>query len=306
MRKFSIPILSTLLVLMLLPGLAYASSGNDDIASLLLSIYRGIVGGEYFYAAAISLSLLTVLARRAWGTTGLTGAAILFTASIAGTFSVALGAGQEVTWSLTWIALSLAINAAGGYSVLQVIARRIRPWLERHTPGALIGLVRLLLNLVDPPVPPASTSSTRAATAPFTVALLLGLLMVASCATARHAAGAGAAAGLDCQAESIQATVHEAGVLARAFVLGTISGTGDVDTAALRAAARGMKSAALRCSLVAALAAVAAAADGASDPAAPQTLGLQPDPQQLRAAVRELASGEWGIEGPVLVGGERL
>lgn len=165
------------------------------------------------------------------------------------------------------------------------------------------GSAALLLDPRNKPVPPKESSSSRAGTLSV---LLMATLLMASCTTARHAAGAGAAAGLDCQSTSIRATVTEAGVLARAYVLSTITGSGDVDTDALRSAARELKSDAMRCSLVAAIAAIAAAAEHPESGDAPQSMAMRPDPGRLRDVGRELAALEWGISGPILVDGGAL
>lgn len=302
MRKllFSVPIL---LVLLLVPAIAHAAAGEDEIASIVRAIAQGILDGHYLAATAFCVSLLTTLARLAWGVGGLGGAAFLGVHSFAAALGAALVSGSPLSWGVVYAALVIGVSAAGGYSLLQPIARWLRPRVERSVPEPLRALLLALLRLADAKVPPAST---RAATAPLTVALLLGLVMASSCATVRRAGAAGAAVGLDCQAASVQATVLEAGSLARAYVLSTISGSGSVDTTALRAAARDLRSDALRCAFAAALAGLAEAASSPPDPESPQSLGLQLDPAQLRAAVREIAESEWGIEGGVLVGGELL
>ena len=140
---------------------------------------------------------------------------------------------------------------------------------------------------------------------PATAITVAGLL-AAGCATARQAGTAGAAVGLDCAAPAIQSAAREAGVLARAFVLSAISGSGEVDSDALRAAARELKSEALRCSFLAALAAVSSALESASAPpavAAAPLIGQLPAGSVLRALALDLPSSEWGISGGVVVEG---
>lgn len=124
--------------------------------------------------------------------------------------------------------------------------------------------------------------------------LLLGSLLISGCATARTASGAGAAAGLDCTTPALSAAVDEAAALARAFVLAQIGGDGKVDGAALRAAARQLKSDALRCSLVAAIAAIAALAEE-PHPRRLMATQLPPNPAELRAVARQIEV-DWGID----------
>lgn len=150
----------------------------------------------------------------------------------------------------------------------------------------------------------ADGKSARSLVPPLSAALLVvALLMTTSCATVRHSGAAGAEAGLDCSAPALRATVDEAALLAKAFVLSKISGTGEVDSEALRAAARSLKSEAMRCGLVAAIAAVAAAME--PQPSA-KLLMAQPAAVDLRALARDIATVEWGIVGPVIVEGSEI
>lgn len=306
MRKLlvSVPIL---LVLLLVPALAHAAAVEDELGSIVRAIAYGILHGDYLASTAFAVSLVTTLVRISWSVGGLGGRVILGVNASAASLGAALVAGAELSWGVAQTALLVGIAAAGGYSLLQPLASWLRPHIERSVPQPLRGLLLALLRLVDVDPPAQPPASTRAATAPLTVALLLSLVMIASsCATVRRAGAAGAAAGLDCQAASVQATVQEAGSLARAYVLSTISGSGDVDTRALRAAARDLRSDALRCALVAAIAGLAEAASSPPDPEAPQSLGLPLDPARLRAAAREVAAAEWGVRDVVLADGERL
>jgi hypothetical protein len=150
----------------------------------------------------------------------------------------------------------------------------------------------------------APVKAARSPVPPLVAGLLvIAVLLSTSCATVRRSGAAGAEAGLDCSAPALRATAGEAAVLAKAFVLSKISGTGEVDTDALRAAARSLKSEAMRCGLVAAIAAVA----DAMEPPQPSVKLLQAQPASvdLRALARDIATVEWGIVGPVIVeGGE--
>ena len=148
---------------------------------------------------------------------------------------------------------------------------------------------------------PGAGKGARSPVAPLSA--LLVLLVLSSCATVRHAGAAGAAAGLDCQAPSLQAAVLEAAGLAKALVISKISGSGEVDADGLREAARALKSEGLRCALVGAIAAVADAMQGREQTIRPL---FAPPPVDLRALGRSIAAEEWGLSGPLLVEGGAL
>lgn len=210
-----------------------------------------------------------------------------------------------------WVAVLTIVAGAGA-----LLWRAIRPpapdprtvaVLSEHTAAEVRDSLQLQgsgVRLVDIS---AATPSARAA-ANKALTMLVLALMASGCATARGAGAAGASAGLDCMTPQIQETVQETGALAKAFVLSTISGTGEVDTAALRAAAAGLKTEGMRCSLIAAIAALASVAGEDIADARPRPLlSISPVPaDQLRAAARQIAELEWGIRGPIVVEGDAL
>lgn len=151
----------------------------------------------------------------------------------------------------------------------------------------------------------AATPSARVAASKALTMLVLIAVLATGCATTRSAATAGSTAGLDCMTPQVQVTVQETGALAKAFVLSAISGTGEVDTAALRAAAAGLKTEGMRCSLIAAIAAlVSVAGEDTADAGPRPLLSSSPVPSdKLRTAARQIAELEWGIKGPVVVEG---
>jgi hypothetical protein len=297
MRKLLAPLV--FIMLLWFPAVAYAADDADTIASLVRMIAHGILNGDYLASAAVTLSLLTTLARISWGIGGIGGRLLLGVQAFAGSVAAALVSGAALSWDVVETAVTIGALAAGGYSLLQPLARWLRPYVERLVPQPLRAVLLAVLRIVDAaPLPPSSQPAGKA----ISVALLVGLVALsASCATVRRSGAAGAAAGLDCTAPALQAAMTEAGTFARALVISTISGGGEVDAERLRAAARELKTDALRCSLVAAIAAIA---DAASPPpgamAAPRLVsGIEPG--ELRALGRELAATEWGISGPLVV-----
>jgi hypothetical protein len=136
--------------------------------------------------------------------------------------------------------------------------------------------------------PPSAPASTRAATAPI-VALVLGLLVTSSCATVRKAGAAGASTALVCQRAKPEGLALEAYELAQHYVVSLIAGSGEVDTEALRIAARQVRTDAGRCAFAAALAAVSEAMSQRRG-----ALGVGPSPAYvLRRELEAIAREDW-------------
>jgi len=156
------------------------------------------------------------------------------------------------------------------------------------------------ISAFDPIATPSSTSSEAKSAASAVPLLMLVLLVGAggaaltSCATVRPVATTAVAAELDCTSAQIAATVNALAQPAKDYLLGKISGDGrTVDTAALRADARALKSQAWTCALSTAFALLLqppAASAGFSARVEPGG----PDPDVLRAAWAELR-GELGV-----------
>lgn len=303
MRKILAPLV--FLLLLWFPAVAYAADDTDTIASLVRLIAQGIVNGDYLASAAVTLSLLTTLARISWNIGGIGGRLLLGLQSFAGSVAAALVAGVPLSWDIVWTAATIGALAAGGYALLQPLARWLRPHVERLVPQPLKAFLLALLRIVDvAPLP----SGTQRAGKVITAAILIGIVVVcSSCATVRRSGAAGAAAGLDCTAPALQAAMSEAGAFAKALVISMIGGRGEVDQERLRAAARELKTDALRCSLVAAIAAIAEAAEPPPPGAmTAQRLVSGVDAGALRAAGRAVAKTEWGLSGPLVVAGGQL
>lgn len=139
-----------------------------------------------------------------------------------------------------------------------------------------------------------------AATATLGAALVF---MLASCGQiqVRDRAANGVRVGLDCTTPALVAAAQEGATLARAAILAAIRDDGQPDMSSLRDAGRELRSAALRCTFAAALAALAAPVQRDSE--APQSLGLEVDGQALRAAGRDLAATYWKVRGSILLPG---
>lgn len=292
-----------LLVSLSVPAVAIAAAAapdDDALGSLVRAMAQAILDGHYLVASAVILSIVTTLARLSWKLTGLGSSLLLGAHAFTASLAASLIAGVSPSWSLLGTALRLGVLAAGGYSLLQPLARWLRPMIERSIPQPLRSLLLALLRLVDASPPASSATPPASPASPLAAALVLGMLLT-SCAATRGPLAAGATAGLDCAGPEISATVSEAGEMARSYVITMINGSGVVDSGRLRAAARELKATALRCALVAAVAAISDASR------TPQGIMSAAEPKpNLRDAMREIAASEWQITGPIIVGGDAL
>ena len=237
----------------------------ESLASLRTS------GGLYVVIAvaisALAKSLARVLAPAAGGpATGLRGRAISTLTA------VALVAGALVDLLLgSLTGTGLAVAAAGAAALVQ---------------------------------DPRDTPPKRSVAAGVTPLALVLLLASCSQLQARDRAANGVQVGLDCTSPALVAAAQEGAALARAAILSAIRDDGRPDTTSLRAAGRALRTDALRCTFLAALAALAAPVPRTiSSEEPPQSLGIEVDGRALRAAGRELAAAYWGVRGPIMLPG---
>lgn len=279
----------TWMVLSLLRGApAYAEAGppysDGDLVSIILQGVLG--GGSYFAAAAGALVLLTAILRRGgsqllpWLGTDVGGTTLAFGGSVGGALLTAALAHVTPSWGLIWASIQVGATAVGGYVALKrlVIAPlRSRaaswPWPLR----ALYSMVAWIFDRQAPP-PPAATS-----------VLLVLMVSLGGCATARHVTAVGVSTALDCQTATLTGLAGEAFELAKNFMISTIADDGTVDTGAIREAARAVRSDAGRCAFAAAMAAIA---DVASQRRGALSIGPSPS-TLLRETMASIGRFDW-------------
>lgn len=207
-------------------------------------------------------------------------------------FLLVLLARRYVSW------LQTGRRAVVVASILTALVTAIATFTgEGPTLAWLIGAVTSgVLLYLRPEAPPPAAPSTRAVTSPILFVLAAGLLLLTSCtgtqrSAVRHAGAAGVDAGLVCQQSSLTGLAGETYELARGYLWSRISGDGEVDTEAIRAAAREVRSDAGRCAFAAAMASLTdllAQRRGA--------LAVGPSPaQQMRQAFAEVQQFEWRV-----------
>ena len=278
------------------PAFAHAADGTPppaDVPLLDLArlIYQGVTSGQlsYFGAAAGVLVLVTRVLRSygaqlvPWFGGDAGGTVLVFGGSLGGALLTAALGGASPSLSLMWTSLLVGASAAGGYSAIKrLVITPLRPRVASWPAWA-----RAVFAVVAWAFDRAEVKHARSP-APV-VASLLVLMAISSCATAKHAVAVGADTAIVCQTESLTGLAYEAYELSRVFVMHQITGAGDVDTAAIRAAARAVKSDAGRCAFAAAMAAatdVLQARRGA--------LGVGPPPSYvLRETLAVIARDDW-------------
>lgn len=286
------------------PALAAAATGatspaDAPLLELARLIYAGVTSGQlsYWGAAAGALVLVTRVLRQygahlvPWLGGDAGGTVLVFGASLGGALLTAALGGASPSLALAATAFLVGATSAGGYAtvrrlVIHPLSSRAATW-----PAPLRALYWLATWAFDRPEP--GSPSSRAVTAPVALVLLLAL---SSCTGAqrsvvRHAGATGVDAGLVCQASSLTGLAGEAYQLARSYLWSRISGDGEVDIEAIRAAAREVKSDAGRCAFAAAMASLA---DLLSQRRG--ALAVSPSPaQQLQRAFAEIQQFEWQV-----------
>lgn len=273
---------------------------EQPLLELARIVYEGVTtGGLSGWLVAVTGALvITTRVLRGYGAqlvpwlaTGVGGAALVFVGSLGGAMLTAVLGGAAPSWSIVWYAAGIAFFAAGGYTTIKhAVIEPLRPRAASWPTFARL-LFRLVSWIADRP----QTPSSRASTAPIVGVMLLVIAgAVVGCTAhqrevARAGAGAGADTALRCQSDSLAGLALEAYELARHYLVSTISGAGEVDTTAIRIAARQVRTDAGRCAFAAALAAVTEAMSQRKG-----ALGVGPSPAYvLRRTLGEVARDDW-------------
>lgn len=165
MRKIFYPLVCLLLLIMLAPA-ALAATGDVSEADLFVSIFRGVLAGDYVPAAATALVLTVMMLRRfGIGRSALGAGLLTLTASFAGAVLTSLAAGGSISVGIVWAALKVGVTAAGGYSLAKVAADFARRRVELWSPSSTRSVLLAVLGLFGKP-PSAETASSRAETSP--------------------------------------------------------------------------------------------------------------------------------------------
>ncbi len=160
-------ILSVCIFLLAFTGTAYASEPLLDAAK---PVFNAVMDGHWAYAAALALVFLVALARRygtklsAWFASGEAGAAMALFGSFGGALATALAGGAKVTGALAWTAFTVALAAAGGFSLVRAFLPRIRKVIAKLPTWAQRPL-ELLLWVFDKPALAAEAAGNAAVAA---------------------------------------------------------------------------------------------------------------------------------------------
>ncbi len=160
-RKFLTAIVWFGFVLLGFAGAATAAQlvdPNGDgsgVVEFVRPLYEAVLGGRWAFAACIGLVLLTTLARRygsryvPWLAGSEGGAVLLLAGSFGGALATALGAAQWPTSGMLWTALTVAVSAAGGYTLVKALAVPLLERIAPSLPAPLRALVTLLIKVIS-------------------------------------------------------------------------------------------------------------------------------------------------------------
>jgi hypothetical protein len=168
-------ILSVVALLALLGGFAAAAFASTSVAvaaapaatpdpgllDLARPVYEAVLHGQWYLAAALALVLVVALVRRYAGPrvpflhSDAGGALLALVGSYGGAVATALAAGGAVfSAHLAWVALTVAIAAAGGYSLIKklIITPFLVPWAAK-APAWLKPLLAIVIWIFERPDP---------------------------------------------------------------------------------------------------------------------------------------------------------
>lgn len=127
--------LLTTFVLMFLTfaGTSVALAQTDaELIELAKPVLEAIMGGSYMYAAALGLVLFVALVRRfggsrfPWLASKSAAPFIVLAGSFAAAMATSLSAGAAISGAMAWMAVKVAVAAAGGYSLFKPLLSKLQ------------------------------------------------------------------------------------------------------------------------------------------------------------------------------------
>lgn len=126
-------------------GTSVAFAQGDELLELAKPVLEALLAGQYAYAVALALVLAVALLRRYGGSRYPILASrkaapwLVMTASLFGAAATALGTGASLSLAMLWSATTVAVGAAGSYSLLKAI---LMP-LEDRAPAWFVPVFKL-------------------------------------------------------------------------------------------------------------------------------------------------------------------
>lgn len=181
-RKFLTAVVWFGVALLSFAGVAVAAQVVDPagdgsgIVEAIRPLYDAVLSGRWAFAACISLVLLTTVLRRygakylPWLGTDEGGASLLLAGSFGGALATALGAAQWPTAGMLWTALTVAVSAAGGYTLVKKLGVPLLERLAKVLPAPVGAFMTMIAKVI----------STGIGTSPIAKAELAGKAAVAA------------------------------------------------------------------------------------------------------------------------------
>jgi hypothetical protein len=116
------------------------AQSNEELFDLAKPVLDALLAGHYMHAAALGLVLGVALVRRfgskRWPILASRKAApfLVLIGSFGAAMATSLAAGAAISLSMVWIALKVAVAAAGGYSLLKPLLSKV-PFIGRLFDG---------------------------------------------------------------------------------------------------------------------------------------------------------------------------
>lgn len=129
---------ATLFMLLSFFATSVAMAQSESLSELAGPVLSAVTDGNYAYAAALALVLLVALVRRFGGAkypflaSKKFAPVLVLVGSFGAAMAVTLGAGQALSLGMAWVAVKVAIGAAGGYSLakplLDFVQSKLPSW----------------------------------------------------------------------------------------------------------------------------------------------------------------------------------
>jgi hypothetical protein len=168
MRKTFEILFGALVALVAFTATAFAASSagavDESLVELAKPLYAAVMSGQWMLAAAAALVFFVAAARKyaapRWPflASDAGGVLLVLLGSFGGAAGTALAAGAVPSLAMAWVALGVAVSAAGGYSILKKLAGPLVP----KAPMWLQPLFRLVLWFFDHSTEPAVAEATKA------------------------------------------------------------------------------------------------------------------------------------------------
>lgn len=168
LETLTLGVIAVVAVLLGFAGTTYAATGAVAAADAMPSaetVYKAIMAGHYWYAAAAVLVFGVAVIQKygekapvvgrflKWTSTSWGAPLLVALSSVTGALATALAAGAAPSLSMLWAALGIAVGAGGAWKFGKELAAPFLRWLQPKLPAPVRPLISILLWVFEKPDP---------------------------------------------------------------------------------------------------------------------------------------------------------